>query len=118
MLVFAQEAFFGRDLLDTTKEKDMGSSSDSDEERASPLQVSEDKIIHLSQVSSPVSLFIYDFYNSFPMGTMRWSFLMQDSYHVLQDFRLSQNELYGLLHPELLSWLTIALFGFVGPYTS
>ncbi|PSN55752.1 hypothetical protein C0J52_04798 [Blattella germanica] len=46
---YLQEAFFGRDLLDTTKEKDMGSSCDSDEERASPLQVSEDKLIQLSQ---------------------------------------------------------------------
>jgi hypothetical protein len=50
MHVFPQEAFFGRDLLDTTKEKDMRSSSDSDEECASVSQVSEDKIIQLSQV--------------------------------------------------------------------
>ena len=47
-----QEAFFGRDLLDTTKEKDMRSGSDSDEECASGAQVSEDKIIQLSQVRS------------------------------------------------------------------
>ena len=47
-----QEAFFGRDLLDTTKEKDIRSSSDSDEECASGAQVSEDKIIQLSQVRS------------------------------------------------------------------
>jgi hypothetical protein len=50
--VFPQEAFFGRDLLDTTKEKDMRSSSDSDEECGSASQVSEDKIIQLSQVGS------------------------------------------------------------------
>lgn len=55
--IFSQEAFFGRDLLDTTKEKDKGSSSDSDEERASPLQVSEDKTIQLSQVGSVVTFF-------------------------------------------------------------
>ena len=47
-----QEAFFGRDLLDTTKEKDIRSSSDSDDECASGAQVSEDKIIQLSQVRS------------------------------------------------------------------
>jgi len=47
-----QEAFFGRDLLDTTKEKDIRSSSDSDEECTSGAQVSEDKIIQLSQVRS------------------------------------------------------------------
>lgn len=55
--LFPQEAFFGRDLLDTTKEKDMDSSSESDDERASPLQVSEDKIIQLSQVGSVDTLF-------------------------------------------------------------
>ena len=37
--------------------------------------------------------------------------------YVLQDFELSQIKLSGLLHPELLSCLTIALFGFVEPYT-
>ena len=37
--------------------------------------------------------------------------------YVLQDFKLSQIKLSGLLHPELLSCLTIALFGFVEPYT-
>ena len=55
---FVQEAFFGRDLLDTTKEKDMGSSSDSDEEQASPLQVSEDKTIQLSQVCVPLVIML------------------------------------------------------------
>ena len=70
--MFSQEAFFGRDLLDTTKEKDKGSSSDSDEERASPLQVSEDKIIQLSQVGSVLSLFtVYLILSLLTMETVR-----------------------------------------------
>lgn len=56
--IFPQEAFFGRDLLDTTKEKDIRSSSDSDEECASGSQVSEDKIIQLSQVGSMIYRFL------------------------------------------------------------
>jgi hypothetical protein len=50
--------------LDTTKEKDVDSSSDSDDERASPLQVSEDKIIQLSQVGSEYD---FEFKSSFKL---------------------------------------------------
>ncbi|KAG8236510.1 hypothetical protein J437_LFUL012796, partial [Ladona fulva] len=46
---YLQEAFFGKELLDTTKGCDVHSSSDSDEERVSPIHVSDDKTIKLSQ---------------------------------------------------------------------
>lgn len=46
--VYLQEAFFGRDLLDTVKDKEPESGSGSDEEGGTK-SVTEDKIVHLSQ---------------------------------------------------------------------
>lgn len=46
--VYLQEAFFGRDLLDTVNDKEPDSANGSDED-ATSKSVTEDKIVHLSQ---------------------------------------------------------------------
>lgn len=66
--------------MDTTKERDVDSSSDSDDERASPLQVSEDKIIQLSQVGQNEILALkiivcFIFYGNYAMIVPRAKFL-------------------------------------------
>jgi len=105
----------------------MRSSSDSDEECASGAQVSEDKIIQLSQVRSESNRILRlrgvffggggDGGGALDYENCAMIVPQAGHQYVLQDFKLSQIKLSGLLHPELLSCLTIALFGFVEPYT-
>lgn len=53
--LYMQEAFFGKDLMDTTKEKDLESSSESEEEHKTPgnantIQLSQDELKAMEQV--------------------------------------------------------------------
>ncbi|XP_024945171.1 histone-lysine N-methyltransferase 2C isoform X3 [Cephus cinctus] len=55
--LYMQEAFFGKDLMDTTKEKDLESSSNSDSERnisgnADTIQLSQDELKAIEQVKA------------------------------------------------------------------